>query len=232
MKTINLTLFSFDELSGNVQKKIIERERWNAMERCMDCYASEYKASLKSFEKLTDTEACDWNVGYSGYSFDFMFDDLLYYEDPYDCDQDICLSDLHGKLLFRYINNNIMPYITKGRYYSKGKYVDGKYQYKDRHSKILLENNNCPLTGVCYDQDILDPIIRYYKTWNSYPEDFSWPDLMRQCYDNFFKSWHEEYEYWADDESVLREELHNNQYEDRLYYKNGDVYVGQLNKIA
>lgn len=57
-------------------------------------------------------------------------------------------------------------------------------------------------------------------------------DLMRQCYDNFFKSWHEEYEYWADDESALREELHNNQYEDRLYYKNGDVYVGQLNEIA
>lgn len=54
MKTINLTLFSFDELSENVQKKIIERERWNVMERCMDCYASEYKASLKSFEKLTD----------------------------------------------------------------------------------------------------------------------------------------------------------------------------------
>lgn len=42
----------------------------------------------------------------------------------------------------------------------------------------------------------------------------------------------EEYEYWADDESALREELHNNQYEDRLYYKNGDVYVGQLNEIA
>ena len=78
MKTINLTLFSFDELSENVQKEIIERERWNVMERCMGCYASEYKASLKSFEKLTDTEACDWNVGYSGYSFDFMFDDLLY----------------------------------------------------------------------------------------------------------------------------------------------------------
>ena len=179
----------------------------DVLEQHMDCCASEYKASLKSFEKLMDTEACEWSVGYSGYSFDFMFDDLLYHEDPYDCDKDICLSDLRGKLLFRYINNNIMPYITKGRYYSKGKYVDGKYQYKDRHSKILLENNNYPLTGVCYDQDILDPIIRYYKTWNSYPEDFSWPDLMRQCYDNFFKSWHEEYEYWADNEDAIREEL-------------------------
>lgn len=55
---------------------------------------------------------------------------------------------------------------------------------------------------------------------------------MRQCYDNFFKSWHEEYEYWADDEDAIREELHHNQYEDRLYYENGDVYVEQLNEIA
>ena len=45
MKTINLTLFSIDELSENVQKEIIERERRNVMERCMDCYASEYKSS-------------------------------------------------------------------------------------------------------------------------------------------------------------------------------------------
>lgn len=55
---------------------------------------------------------------------------------------------------------------------------------------------------------------------------------MRQCYDNFFKSWHEEYEYWADNEDAIREELHHNQYEDRLYYENGDVYVGSLNEIV
>ena len=57
-------------------------------------------------------------------------------------------------------------------------------------------------------------------------------DLMRQCYDNFFKSWHEEYEYWADDEDAIREEFHHNQYEDRLYYENGDVYVEPLNEIV
>lgn len=49
---------------------------------------------------------------------------------------------------------------------------------------------------------------------------------------NFFKSWHEEYEYWADNEDAIREELHHNQYEDRLYYENGDVYVEPLNEIA
>lgn len=50
--------------------------------------------------------------------------------------------------------------------------------------------------------------------------------------DSQVKSWHEEYEYWADNEDAIREELHHNQYEDRLYYENGDVYVEPLNEIA
>lgn len=90
--------------------------------------------------------------------------------------------------------------------------------------------DNCPLTGMCYDYYLLKPIIDYYNVWCTYPEDFSLEDLMRQCYDNFFKSWHEEYEYWADNEDAIREELHHNQYENQLYYENGDVYVGQLNE--
>ena len=32
MKTITLQLYTFDELSEEVQKEIIERERWNIMD--------------------------------------------------------------------------------------------------------------------------------------------------------------------------------------------------------
>lgn len=88
------------------------------------------------------------------------------------------------------------------------------------------------MTGMCYDLYILKPIIDYYDAWCTYPEDFSLEDLIEQCYDNFFKSWHEEYEYWADNEDAIHEELHHNQYEDRLYYEDGDVYVGPLNEIV
>lgn len=54
----------------------------------------------------------------------------------------------------------------------------------------------------------------------------NYPDFVEigRCYDSFFKSWYEEYEYWADNEDAIREELHHNQYEDRLYYENGDIY--------
>lgn len=107
------------------------------------------------------------------------------------------------------------------------------YEYKHKYSRVMFDyGDNCPLTGMCYDYYLLKPIIDYYNAWCTYPEDFSLEDLMRQCYDNFFKSWHEEYEYWADDEDAIHEELHHDQYEDRLYYENGDVYVEPLNEIV
>lgn len=168
MKKIVLKLYEFDELSKDSQERIIEREHWNVMEQCMDAYGIDYKKSMKAFEDMTDTRVYNWEVGYEKYdfSYEFKYKDPIY-EHPTDYHRDIFPENLCGKLLFRYINNNIMPYIIKGKYFSTS-----------------------------------------------------------------FKSWHEEYEYWADNEDAIREELHHNQYEDRLYYENGDVYVGSLNEIV
>lgn len=226
MKTINLTVFSFDELSENVQKKIIEREHWNVMEQCMDAYGIDYKKSMKAFEDMTDTRVYNWEVGYERYdfSYEFKYKDPIY-EHPTDYHRDIFPENLCGKLLFRYINNNIMPYIIKGKYFStSGKYIDEKYKYRHKYSRVMFDyGDNCPLTGMCYDYYLLKPIIDYYNVWCTYPEGFSLEDLIEKCYNSFFKTWHEEYEYWADDEDAIREELHYNQYEDRLYYEDGDV---------
>lgn len=233
MKTIVLQLYTFDELSGEVQKEIIERERWNIMEQCMIVYGSDYRESLKAFEKLTNTRSYSWSVDYCNYSFRFNHIDNPIFECPVDYDKDIYAEDLYGKLLFRYINNNIIPHITQGQYYStSGKCIDGKYTYKHRRSRVIKSLDDCPLTGMCYDYYLLEPIIKYYKTWCSYPDNFSLTNLIEQCYESFFKCWHEEYRYWADDENAIREELHNNQYEDRLYYMDGRVYSGPLDDVA
>lgn len=235
MKEIVLKVYKFDKLSKDSQEKIIERERWNVMEQCMDAYSIDYQESMKAFEDMIDTRVYNWEVGYERYdfSYEFKYNDPIY-EHPTDYNRDIFPKNLCGKLLFRYINNNIMPYIIKVKYFStSGKYIDGKYKYRHKYSRVMFDyGDNCPLTGMCYDYYLLKPIIDYYNAWCTYPEDFSLEDLMRQCYDNFFKSWHEEYEYWADNEDAIREELHHNQYEDRLYYENGDVYVEPLNEIA
>ena len=36
----------------------------------------------------------------------------------------------------------------------------------------------------------------------------------------------------TNDENAIREELHNNQYEDMLYYMDGRVYSGPLDDVA
>lgn len=42
MKEIVLKVYKFDELSKDSQERIIERERWNVMEQCMDAYSIDY----------------------------------------------------------------------------------------------------------------------------------------------------------------------------------------------
>lgn len=38
MKELTIKVYSFDELSKEVQDKIIERERWDVMDNAMECY--------------------------------------------------------------------------------------------------------------------------------------------------------------------------------------------------
>lgn len=229
MKEIVLKLYEFDELSKDSQERIIERERWNVMEQCMDAYDIDYKKSMEAFEDLTDTKVYGWEVGYERYdfSYEFKYKDPIY-EHPTDYHRDIFPDNLCGKLLFRYINNNIMPYIIKGKYFStSGKYIDGKYKYRHKYSRVMFDyGDNCPLTGMCYDYYLLKPIIDYYNVWCTYPEDFSLEDLMGQCYDNFFKSWHEEYEHWVDDE-----DLEDDQPNVWLRIKNGIIETSKNIKI-
>lgn len=67
MKKIVLKLYEFDELPKDSQERIIERERWNVMEQCMDAYDIDYKKSMEAFEDLTDTKVYGWEVGYERY---------------------------------------------------------------------------------------------------------------------------------------------------------------------
>lgn len=85
----------------------------------MDAYGIDYKKSMKAFEDMTDTRVYNWEVGYERYDFSygFKYKDPIY-EHPTDYHRDIFPENLCGKLLFRYINNNIMPYIIKGKCFS------------------------------------------------------------------------------------------------------------------
>lgn len=233
MKTINLTVYSFDDLSKDIQKQIIERERWNVMEQCMSDYRSDYQASLDRFEKLMNISVSQWNVDYSGYGYNVRIDTKIIHEweykqgenEIYDC---IYLENLSGKLLVRHLQNHILQELLTRKCYHVFQYIDGKPIGKRRYSKIIKECS-CPLTGYCYDMYLIDPILKYLQ--NPTPTT-TYEDLMNECIESFFNCWHEEYEYWGDNEDAICERLHQNQYEDQLYYKNGQVYNGPLEDVA
>lgn len=75
----------------------------------MDAYGIDYKKSMKAFEDMTDTRVYNWEVGYERYdfSYEFKYKDPIY-EHPTDYHRDIFPENLCGKLLFRYINNNML----------------------------------------------------------------------------------------------------------------------------
>lgn len=223
MKELKIKVFTFDELPKGIQDTIIERERWNVMDR--ETEALEYDQTLEEFEKITDSRVTCYDTGYCGYRFGRVVSDKLAFGE-------FDLEDLSGELLFRYIDREIMPYLIRGKYYSTGGRYDenGKHKYKYRHSKIIMEGaGGCPLTGVCYDCYILAPLFDYYYNW-ARPEyrNLTFCDVMERCYDSLFKSIHEAYEYYASDEAV-REYL---SCRDDYYYENGTEYNDYVRGVA
>lgn len=111
MKTITINLYSIDELPEEVQKEVIDKLRFEIMDSAMEMFNSEYRGTLLKFGKITQTKLEGYSVGYSDNHYKISIDDAVIYEDEED--NMIYLEDIQGKNLFRYVNNNIMPYITK-----------------------------------------------------------------------------------------------------------------------
>lgn len=224
MKELHLKLYSFSELSDDAKKKVMDKYRLQIQSDAMLYgYGSEWENTLKEFSNIFDITVYNWHVCDSDYSFRFRFDHDFAIDWNYGYDG-ILAEELKGRLLLRYLNRNIVPYTYKPRYYF-GKSIhdeSGKYiGCKKRISKIL-KDDCCPLTGCCYDYNILNHLFEYLKKPDM---DLSLHDLVEKCLDGFFKDWEKDWEYCASDEFVA-EELEYNQYEDYLYFEDGTKYDG------
>jgi hypothetical protein len=111
----------------------------------------------------------------------------------------------------KYIWNNYSDYIFKGKYYSTKGYYDEKqqYHYKYRHSNIILEKENCPLTGYYIDNEILQPLWDFLDKPN---KNTTFHDLMEECLNNWISACNKDYENYYSMENFL-EESKANEYE-------------------
>lgn len=202
-------VYTWDELSDAAK-----RRAWETGPDFSGDFSGDFRETLAAFEKYFDISVYDYRVGDSIYNPHFSYVTAGRADE---CPEGDALR------VARFIWNNYADYISKGKYYSTpGRYDEnGKYTYKSRYSKITKQMDNCPLTGVCFDCDILQPVIdclHYKRFFNSYNE------LMDACLSNFFRIWDAEIEYCQSFE-YFAEIMECNDYE---FTENGDFFRGHV----
>lgn len=184
MRIAYIKVYSFDELSKEAKENAISNTR-----EITDTWAweKENTKTLQAFEDVFPVKVAEFEYD-AGCYVHFIFKE----KDT--------IENLSGQRLATYLWNNYKDRLYKGKFYSIGHNDEetGKYTYKSRHSKIILDNC-CPLTGYCADDDILEPIFSFMKK----PDDRDFYALMNDCLMNWAKCCFDEYEYLMSDEGII-----------------------------
>jgi hypothetical protein len=201
MREISIQVFKASELSEGA----LCEAHHNWLGRSDYHWNEENRDTLREFEKIFPININNWEYDehHSSVSWDF----------DYDAEE---LSEMSGLRLLKYIWNNYSHLLFKGRYYStKGEWVDGKFTYKKRHSKVIL-STELVLTGYYMDIEILRPV---YDFLDKPDEKTTFHDLMGECLASWGKACTEDFKHCTSREYFI-EESDNNEWE---YDKNGRI---------
>jgi hypothetical protein len=207
MKTIELKIYSFNELSEESKRKALDN-----YQPCTDYIWHEAYESVKAFNEL--------------FYIDEGFKSWLEYRTNFNDN----VMELKGLRLRKWIINHFGYGLWKGKFYnsigdnrvinhpciktnyydmSKGAIVSSSNFY---YSRIQLHNSYV-LTGVYYDNVLLNPIYNFiaYKD----PKNMQYvtlEDLLDDCYQGLRKSIESEIDYLNSDEAKI-ESIECNEYE-------------------
>lgn len=208
METITkqINIYTFDELSDSAKDTV----RYSGI--VGDFWVEEGWESLKKWSELLGFTYRDVRVEH------FWVDSLeatsinMYCHADYD-------NELTGDRLRKWIINNHGWALTKGKYYSKQKYVDGKYTYKIRYSKIIMETN-CP-TGYCLDYDFIEPLLQFLNEWGT-GKYTTYEHVIMDCIRSWAKSFYADIQSQYEDK-YLSDHCEANEYR---FLEDGTVYRG------
>lgn len=178
MRTETIKIYRFNELSEKAQ-----RYAWENATDYGDDYCLDFQHILGKFEDAFGIKVYRYSVG-DIYKPTFAFTmDSLATEAP--------KGD--PLRLARYIWNNYADLIMRGkRYSSRMKIVNGDFHYVSRKSQAIKSLDDCALTGICWDADLLQPIIdclHYKRFFNDIDE------LFTASLTAFFDAWQADIEY-------------------------------------
>ena len=221
MRTQEITIFTFEELTPEAQHHAIEKYRNSSYDNFC---GQEYEDTLKAFKKLFPVKVRDWQVDPCCYSYCDMYSQAS--------DE---INDLSGLRLFKYLINNFGGTLYKRKYlgslktqnqpHSRHRMVKnveisrgtnkGKF-YASVYSNCRTEQC-CNLTGVYTDESILQPLYDFLQAPN---KNTTFADLMEECGNAWASAFSKSIEHENSDE-YIKDCLINNDYE---YTEEGNLY--------
>ena len=190
MRTISYDLYTFGELCPKAQNAAVELMTNRIGERQNEFDSDEYRATLKDIERVFEIRVVDFNVGYPGTYFRWVWTNPRWSEIQY----------RGTKYLYRYLNY-VGECIENGKYYSKCSKT-GPGHYKCRTSKVLTQDNYT-LSGVWCDHAVDQAMQSAYEQAR---RGCDIEDFVQNMLADFFRYWQEDLDYAYSDEFV-REEL-------------------------
>lgn len=162
MKEITIRLYDYDELSPEAKKRAIEEWRSEGVEHF---WGHEAEGTLRKLQEYLGIEVTRW--AYSPYNHDSGVIRFTHYSD----DQ----LALAGRRAQAFLWNNFANLIIQPRKKWYAKHHDGRVDpsgclHGDGWKNMSWESNvffdrvydgTCPLTGVCFDNDALDPLAYF-----------------------------------------------------------------------
>jgi hypothetical protein len=221
MKTIEVKVYSFNELSEEAKNVAIENFRSQGVETSF-IYDDAYQTVKKANDLFNISEGRNnW--------LDFNLNNI-----------DDNILELKGLRLRKWLINNFGEQLYKHKFYtsigdnkiinhpcvkvnkydiSKGARVSSSNFYYSR----IQKDNSCVLTGVCYDDDFLQPIYDFidnYKAKSDYNSYQDFENLLTKCFSSLNQSIENEVDYRNSDEAIS-EDLEANEYE---FLKSGERF--------
>lgn len=193
MKTIEINIYEIEELEGKAKETALEalRERVD-----FSWFYDEAEETVKAFTKIfpVSTPYNSW------------------LEPRLDVDDGI--EELSGLRLRTYLINNFYTDIYKPKY---RKHIEGEhyhrntkvnyYEHSDRYSSSyyssIFREASCPLTGVCYDHNLLYPIYQLIE-WKD-NTDMTFEELIQECFRSLKNDLKSEEEYRMSEEALIED---------------------------
>ena len=218
--TMNYQVYDFSELSETAKEKVVNDFSNDSF------YASwifdEAGKTLEDFCSI-------FSINYRNIDF------LEPYRNEYRFALEDNILELSGLRLRTYILNNYYSNLYKRSYLKDGGVSDtipnshkmrkisqiqancsNKGKYSISYYSNIQFDNECPLTGVCYDYSILDPIYNFLNK----PKKSTFEDLLNDCISNLCKDIQKEYEYQLTQGAIEEHCLAN----DYKFLENGEMF--------